>query len=467
MQPFITEDFLLQNDTAKLLFHQHARNMPVIDFHNHLDARAIYDDYCYHDLTEAWLAHDHYKWRAMRANGISEAYITGTADSYEKFKAWADTVSRCIGNPLYHWSHLELKRYFGIDETLSPSNAEAVWKLCKEKLNTPAYSIRNLLQMQHVEVLCTTDDPVFDLPWHRRLKEDGFEIQVLPTFRPERALNLESPDYLSYIEELGQKVDTPLLHLDELINALLKRLDYFVDCGCRASDHSLENQFYLPSSYEEADRIYQKKRSGGAITPEETARYRGFLLTRLGTEYARRGLAMQLHIGALRNNSSRMYRILGSDSGYDSLNDFSYAGPLAALLDKMEQENLLPKTILYYLNPKDADMLSAMAGNFQGNEEGIRGKIQLGSAWWFCDHKNGMNRQMDALADTGLFSSFIGMLTDSRSFLSFSRHEYFRRILCQKVGCLVENGEYPRDLPYLGTMIEDICYYNAKSYFSL
>lgn len=467
MTTFIYDDFLLKNNTAKTLYHQHASHMPIIDFHNHLNPKEIYEDACYDNIAEVWLGGDHYKWRAMRANGVPEELVTGNAAPYDKFMAWADTVQNCIGNPLYHWTHLELKRYFDIDETLSPATAQKIWDTCNEKLKTPQYSIRNLLRMQNVEVLCTTDDPADDLQWHKKLHDSDFEIQVLPSFRPGRALDIEKADFTDYVSILSGLTGGGLLTMESLIDALKQRLTYFESVGCRVTDHSLEGDFYISASYDEVNGIYQKRLQGAELTTTETAKYKGYLLTELGKEYSRRGLVMQFHIGAIRSNSSRMFEKLGADTGFDSQNDFNYAPQLAALLNAMDETNELPKSILYYLNPKDAEMLATMAGNFQGNDSHIRGKIQLGSAWWFCDHKNGMEHQMDTLADVGLISTFVGMLTDSRSFLSFPRHEYFRRILCGKIGALVENGEYPADMEYLGGMIEGICYNNAKSYFNL
>lgn len=467
MRTIIHDDFILKNETARALYHQSAESLPIIDFHNHLNPQEIYEDRCYDNLAEVWLGGDHYKWRAMRANGVPEELITGDGDPYEKILAWADTVQNCIGNPLYHWTHLELKRYFGIDDVLTPETAPAIWEKCNALLKTPEYSIRNLLKMQNVEVLCTTDDPIDDLKWHKKLAEEGFEIQVLPTFRPGRALDIEKDDFADYIAQLGERTDLEIHSLDDVLQALKKCLAYFIEAGCRVTDHSLESDFFLPASLEEADYIYQKRMSGETLSLEETAKYRGFVLTELGREYSRNNLVMQLHIGAIRNNSLRMFQHLGDDTGFDSLNDFNYAPQLSALLNAMDLTEELPKTVLYYLNSKDADMLAAMAGNYQSNTQNIRGKVQLGSAWWFCDHKRGMERQMNALADTGLISTFIGMLTDSRSFLSFPRHEYFRRILCNLIGSWVEDGEYPADMPYLNTLVQNICYTNAKQYFQL
>lgn len=465
MKNFLDEDFLLETETAKKLYHDHAAKVPIIDFHNHLNPKEIYEDKCYDNLAQVWLGGDHYKWRAMRAWGVPEEVVTGEAEDYEKFNAWAETVQNAIGNPLYHWTHLELQRYFGIETPLSPDSAKQIWEETSEKLRTPEYSVRNLLRMQNVEVLCTTDDPADDLEYHKKLKEDGFEIQVLPTFRPEKAIGIEKDSFKEYIEKLAAVSGMELKNAADVMNALIQRLDYFVEAGCRVSDHSLENSFYLTTTEEEVNAIYQKRLAGSELTEEECAKYHGYLLSGLGRAYAKRGMIMQLHIGALRNNSSRLFGKLGPDVGVDGLGDFNYAPQLSALLDSMDRDNELPRTVLYYLNPKDTDMLAVMAGCFQSNSNGIKGKVQLGSAWWFCDHKSGMERQLESLSSVGMISTFIGMLTDSRSFLSFPRHEYFRRILCNVIGRWVENGEYPDDMEYLGKLVEGICGNNAKAYF--
>jgi len=465
MKNFLDKDFLLETETAKKLYHDYAAKVPIIDFHNHLNPKEIYEDKCYDNLAQVWLGADHYKWRAMRAWGVPEEVVTGNAEGYEKFTAWAETVQNAIGNPLYHWTHLELQRYFGIETPLSPNSAKEIWEEANEKLKTPEYSVRNLLRMQNVAVLCTTDDPADTLEYHKKLKEDGFEIQVLPTFRPEKAIGIEKDGYEEYMEKLAKVSGVELNTVSDVMNALVQRLDYFVEAGCRVSDHSLENSFYLPATEEEVNAVYRKRMDGGELTEEEYAKYHGYLLSGLGRAYAKRNLVMQLHIGALRNNSSRLFGNLGPDVGVDGLGDFNYAPQLSALLDSMDKTDELPKTVLYYLNPKDADMLAVMAGCFQSNSNGTKGKVQLGSAWWFCDHKPGMERQMEALSSVGMISTFIGMLTDSRSFLSFPRHEYFRRILCNVIGKWVENGEYPNDMEYLGKLVENICCHNANAYF--
>lgn len=467
MKTIITDDFMLQNETAKKLYHDYAEKLPIIDFHNHLNQKAILDDSSLENIGYAWLGGDHYKWRAMRANGISENLITGDADWHDKFLAYADTVQNCFGNPLYHWTHLELKRYFDIDEILSPESANRIWNVCNEKIVTKEFSVRNLLMMQNVESLCTTDDPIDSLEYHQKLSASDCKTKVLPTFRPEKALGIEKEGFAEYIEKLGDLCGGKIGSAEDVISALKKRLHHFIAHGCRVTDHSLESAFYENTTEKEVNEILRKRLAGKAITETECAKYRGYVLTAIGKEYARHGLVMQLHIGAIRNNSKRMFEKLGVDCGLDSQHDFCYATQLSSLLSAMDETDELPKTVLYYLNPKDTEMLASMAGNFQANEKNIRGKIQLGTAWWFCDHKNGMERQMNALMDVGLISAFIGMLTDSRSFLSFPRHEYFRRILCSLIGKIVENGEYPDDTEFLGKMIENICYYNAKKFFNL
>jgi len=466
MESFMGRDFLLHNEVGKSLFFNTAVGLPIFDFHNHLSAKEIFEDRQYKNLTEIWLGGDHYKWRAMRVFGVSESYITGIdTDPYEKFVHWADTIANAIGNPLYHWTHMELQRYFGITTVLSAKTAKAIWDQCQELLQKQEYSVRNLLRRQNVKALCTTDDPIDDLYYHNRLKEENFAIRVIPTFRPDRAVALEKEDFTDYLTLLGKSAGFTIDSLDTLEEALKKRLSYFREVGCIVSDHSLECNLYESFTLEEVRVIFQRKYEGKIVTASECSKYRGYLLTFLGKEYAKAGVVMQLHIGALRNNSSRMFAKIGADTGFDCMNDFSFAPQISALLNGMDVTGELPKMILYYLNPKDTEMLACMIGNFQDGSS--KGKIQLGAPWWFNDHKRGMENHIEILGEVGMLSTFIGMLTDSRSFLSFPRHEYFRRILCNKIGAWVVNGEYPCDMEQLSKLVTGICYDNAAGYFGL
>ena len=464
MKAFLDEDFLLQNETAKTLYHDYAENMPIIDYHNHLSPKEIYEDKHYGSITELWLGGDHYKWRAMRSNGIPEEKVTGNADAYEKFVAWADTIPQLFGNPLYHWTALELKRYFGISTPLSKESAKDIYEICNERLKRKDFSVRELIVRMNVEELCTTDDPADSLEYHKKLKEEETRFRVRPTFRPEKAMSIGKPGYPEYLKNLSAASGVEIRDYDSLLLALVERLDYFCEVGCRITDHSLEGGIYELASKAEVEEIFQKRLSVGedGLTNTEIVKFKGYLLSDLAKEYHKRGLVMQLHIGALRNNSTRMYRALGSDAGFDSQDDMNYAPQLSALLNEADQEGKLPKTVLYCLNPKDTQMLASMMGNFQDGS--YPGKVQLGPAWWFLDHKSGMEAQMQAMMEYGVFGRFIGMLTDSRSFLSFPRHEYFRRIMCNMIGEAVERGEYPADIPFLGQMIQNICYYNIRDY---
>lgn len=462
MKAFLDEDFLLQNDTAKMLYHNYAEKMPIIDYHNHLSVKEIYEDNTYDSIAQVWLGGDHYKWRAMRSAGVSEKYITGDGRDEEKFNAWAATVPQLFGNPLYHWTALELKRYFGIDAPLCGGNAKEIYDKCNEKLKQRDFSVRNLIVKMKVNELCTTDDPADTLEYHKKLKEEEKRFTVRPTFRPEKAMAIGKDGYKEYLDKLSEVAEVEICDFDSLLLALTKRLDYFCEVGCRITDHSLEGGIYRYSSKEEANAILKKRLSDGELSTEEEIKFKGYLLATLAKEYHKRNLVMQLHIGAMRNNSARMYEALGVDAGFDSQDDFSYARELSALLNEADKESALPKTVLYCLNPKDTQMLASMIGNFQDGS--CPGKLQLGPAWWFLDHKSGMEAQMQALMEYGVFGTFIGMLTDSRSFLSFSRHEYFRRILCNMMGERVEAGEYPFDEAFLGKMVENICYNNIKNY---
>ena len=464
MKKFMDKDFLLETETAKVLYHDHAAKMPICDFHNHLNVQEIYEDKVFNDIGEIWLGGDHYKWRALRTNGIQEEYVTGKEVSFqEKFSKWAETIPYTFGNPLYHWTHLELQRYFGIEEPLSPKTEKEIYEKCNQMLNTKEFSVRNLLRMMNITVLCSTDDPADDLRYHKALKEDGFEIQVLPTFRPDKALGIDKADFAEYIAKLSEVVGYEIYSIETLKKALEERINYFAEVGCRVSDHGLDENLYIKASEEEVDAIFKKALAGEKLTAEEIKKFKGNVLVFLGSHYHKRNWTMQLHIGAVRNNSTRMFEKLGPDAGFDSIDDICYAKELSALLNAMDYNAELPKTILYCLNAKDNEMLASMAGNFQDGS--CKGKVQFGAAWWFLDQKRGMEAQLDVLSQIGLLSAFVGMLTDSRSFLSFPRHEYFRRILCNYIGNLVENGEYPADMEFLGQMVENICYNNAMEYF--
>ena len=463
MKNFMDSDFLLQTDTAKMLYHDAAETMPIFDYHNHLNQKAILEDSQMDNLTQVWLGGDHYKWRAMRAMGVPEELITGNGSDYDKFLAWARTIENSIGNPLYHWTHLELQRYFGITAPLSEATAKQIWDSANEQMRSKEFSVRNLILRQNVKYMCTTDDPADDLEAHKALKNENFGCTVLPTFRPEKAMAIEKPGYADYIAKLSEVSGVDMKNVDDLMKALEKRMDYFISVGCVVTDHSLEGCFYQPATVEDVDRVMKKRLEGEELTAAECGMYKGYVMIALGKMYARKNIVMQLHIGALRNNSSRQLAAIGVDSGFDSMDDIKYASYLSTMLNEMDKENLLPKTVLYSLNPNDNEMLASMAGNFQGG--GIRGKMQFGTAWWFNDHKPGMEAQLTVLSSIGLLSPFIGMLTDSRSFLSFPRHEYFRRILCNVVGNWVENGEYPNHPDFLKEMINNISYNNAYNYF--
>lgn len=469
MKEFMNDDFLLQTDTAKWLYHDVAKFMPVFDFHNHLSAKEIYENENYKNIAEVWLGHDHYKWRAMRSNGIEEKFITGDSSDYDKYLKWAGTMPRLIGSPLYHWNHLEMRRYFGYEKPLSNKTAKEFWDLANEKLESKDFSPRELLVKMNVVDMCTTDDPIDDLKYHRLLADEEKRFKVRPTFRPDKALNINKDDYVEYINKLGEVVGYRISTYDTLLNALRERLDYFEKAGCRISDHSLEGFVYY-SIYNLSDcktsndvnkvldNIMDKKINGREVTVSEEKAYRSQLLIDIAREYQKRGFVMQLHIGAMRNNSTRRHEQIGVDSGFDSVDDISFARELSEMLDTLDRDNNLPKTIIYNLNSKDNCMLATLMGNFQ-NEDAIS-KIQLGAAWWFLDHKRGMENQLQSFAESGVLADFVGMVTDSRSMLSFPRHEYFRRILCNYIGNLVENGEYPEDRESLKTIIEDICYNN-------
>jgi len=465
MKKFIDDYFLLYNETGMELYHDTAKDMPIIDYHNHLVPQEIAEDKTFETISEIWLSGDHYKWRAMRANGISEEYITGDKSDYEKFLAWARTVPMMIGNPLYHWTHLELKRYFGIDRLLNEETAPEIWEEVNQQLNTPEKSARALLKEKNVEFVGTTDDPADSLETHAALQKAGFDVLVSPSFRPDKALQLEKEDFIDWLGKLEQAANISIDRYDDFLAALEKRVTYFDKHGCRSSDHGINVMFYETATWKEVENIFKKRIKGEELTQKEIDQFKTCTLVSLGEMYADKGWVMQLHIGPLRNNNRKMFYKIGPDSGFDSIGDRLLAEPLSYFLDTLEQKGKLPKTVLYSLNPRDYYVLASMAGNFQNDE--IPGKVQFGPAWWFNDQIDGMEYQMRVLANVGLISNFIGMLTDSRSFLSFPRHEYFRRILCNLLGSWVEESKVPKDMELLKQYVKDISYNNAKRYFNL
>lgn len=462
-RPFLGDDFLLENEIAAELYHEHAAPCPIIDYHCHLSPADIASDRRFNDLTEIWLEGDHYKWRAMRAAGVPEHYITGPATAWEKFEKWAETVPATVRNPLFHWTHLELRRYFGIAETLSPRTARDIWEAANAQL--PALTPRAIFRKMNAAVICTTDDPTDDLAHHRAYRADAGPkpVGLFPAFRPDKAVVIQHPDFITYMERLGAAAGISIRSLSDLFAALEQRMDFFEAQGCRVSDHGLDKLPAADFTRQQADAILQKKLSGQDLSPEEAEVFQAAVLHFVCTEYARRGWVQQFHLGALRNNNTRLFRSIGADVGCDSIGDFPQALGLTRFLDRLDREDQLAKTILYNLNPADNAVFAAMAGNF--NDGRTPGKIQWGSAWWFLDQKDGMEQQINTLSNLGLLARFVGMLTDSRSFLSFPRHEYFRRILCNLIGRDVQNGELPADMPLLGALVEDICSHNARRYF--
>jgi len=466
-QEFLSEDFLLQSKTAKTLYHDHAAKMPIYDYHCHLPANQIAADHRFANLTQAWLYGDHYKWRAMRANGVAEKFITGKACDYEKFEKWAQTVPYCLGNPLYHWTHLELKSPFGIkNKLLGPDTARQIYDCASEMLKTPEFSVRNIMRKMNVKLVCTTDDPLDSLEYHRKIRHDRFEIKVHMAFRPDRGMAVEDlPGLNAFIDHLGGICDIEINNYHKYLEALRDRHKYFHDNGCRLSDHGLDTAYAEDYTESEIKKIFEKIICGKDLDPNEQLKFKSAMMVEFALMDYEAGWVQQLHIGALRNNSSRLFKALGPDIGCDSMDDKLIARPLSRFLDRLDANGDLPKTILYNLNPRDNAVMATMIGNFQSGS--TPGKMQYGSAWWFLDQKEGMEEQMRILANMGLLSRFVGMLTDSRSFLSFPRHEYFRRILCNMLGNDVENGLLPNDTALLGKMVEDICFNNAKEYFSM
>ena len=463
MKPFLNKHFLLENKTAEHLYHQYAADLPIIDYHNHLPPDEVAADKIFTSITEVWLKGDHYKWRAMRANGIDEQYITGDADDKDKFLKWAATVPYTMRNPLYHWTHLELQRYFGISDLLNETNGAAIFEKTTAQLQQENFSTQNLLKIKKVEVICTTDDPTDSLEHHQTFQKQSKEMKMLPTFRPDKFLQIEKPAFLDSIEKLRIATNRPINNLRDLVEALQDRIDFFHSLGGRLADHGLSRLHGVPFTDNEVDTIFQK-RLRGSIFPGEAIQFQSALLYYLGRMYHAKGWTMQFHLGAIRNNNERLLTSIGADVGCDSIGDFEQATGLSRFLNRLDKEDKLAKTVLYNLNPRDNEVFATMAGNF--NDGRLAGKIQWGSAWWFLDQKDGMEKQINTLSNMGLLSRFLGMLTDSRSFLLFPRHEYFRRILCNLIGKDIEKGELPNDIKWLVQMVENICYYNAKNYFN-
>ena len=463
---FIHEDFMLTNSYARELYHESAEKMPIIDYHCHLVPKMISEDHRFKDLTEVWLGGDHYKWRAMRGNGVPEEFITGNRSSYEKFEKWAETVPYTMRNPLYHWTHLELARVFGVYDILNPSTARAIYDECTEKLQSPEYSGQSLMKKFNVKVVCTTDDPADSLEYHKQIAEHPFGVKVLPAWRPDKAMVIEKPQqYREYIEKLGAAAGMEILSYEDLLTALRKRHDFFHSMGCRLSDHGLETFYAEDFTPEEIDRIFRDTLKGKMPSHEEVLKFRSAILLDFARLDWEKGWAQQFHVGAIRDNNTRMFDILGPDTGYDAIHDLPVAAAGHKFLNRLAMEGKLAKTILYNLNPKDNEVLATMAYTF--NDGTVPGKIQLGSGWWFLDQEDGMRKQMNALSALGLFSRFVGMLTDSRSFLSYPRHEYFRRILCSVIGEDIEKGKLPKsEMPFIHQMVKDISYNNAARYFN-
>ena len=466
MKPFMDENFLLTNKTAETLYHDYAKDMPIFDYHCHLNPQEIAENKQYRNITEVWLGGDHYKWRALRSNGIDERYITGDAPDKEKFMKWAETMPQCLGNPLFHWTHLELKAYFGINQVLSPATAEEIWEKCNTLLAKDEFRARGLIERSNVKVICTTDDPVDSLEHHIALATDtSFTTKVLPAFRPDKSFNIEKPGFADWVAKLSQVSGTKIKGLESLKTALKQRVEFFHQVGCRVSDHALDPIVFAAGTDVQADAILQKALTGQSLSDNEVALYKTNILLFLGRQYARLGWTLQLHMGTIRNNNSRMLKLLGPDTGFDATADYTIAESLSKFLDALNSTDELPKTILYSLNSRDNEILGTIIGCFQGS--GIPGKMQFGSGWWFNDQKDGMIKQLTTLANLGLLSRFVGMLTDSRSFLSYTRHEYFRRILCNLIGEWVEAGEFPNDITLLGSIVQNICFNNANNYFGI
>ena len=461
---FMGEDFLLQTKTAELLYNEYAKQMPIIDYHCHLSPQQIAEDIKFENLTQAWLYGDHYKWRAMRTSGVDESYCTGGKSDYEKFEKWAATVPYTMRNPLYHWTHLELKRYFGIHEILDPSSAMSIYENASAQIQTDSFSIKNLIRKMNVKVICTTDDPIDSLEYHKTLAESDFEVKIKPAFRPDKAMEVSSAaNFVAYVKKLEAITNLSVSSFEDYLFALQNRHDFFASMGCSVSDHGLEEIYVEDFTGQEIETIFSKVYVGKELNLLEQRKFKSCMLLHFAEWDWEKGWVQQYHLGALRNNNSRMLSKLGPDTGWDSIGDFSQAAALSKFLNKLDSEDKLAKTIIYNLNPADNELMASMIGNF--NDGSVAGKIQFGSGWWFLDQKDGIIKQLNALSNMGLVSRFVGMLTDSRSFLSFPRHEYFRRILCNLFGDEIENGELPNDTKWVGQIIQDICYNNANDYF--
>ena len=468
MKPFLDEDFLLKTDTAKRLYHEHAAKMPIIDYHCHINPADIAGDRRYTDISEVWLGGDHYKWRLIRANGTPESDITGArgADPFRLFQGFAAALPKAAGNPVYHWTYLELKRYFGIERQLCPETAQEIYDACNKKLSEPGMSARGLIEQSNVKLICTTDDPADSLEYHRKIAADkSCKVRVLPSFRPDKAMNIGSAGFAEYITKLSDASGVRIADFASLCEALDRRIEFFDEMGCRTSDHGLFSCVYAePPEPAVLDGIMRSALNGGGVTPLEADRYRTAVLLHAGRRYHERGWVMQIHFGCMRDNNSRMFERLGPDTGFDAMNGRGEPHKLAPLLDALDLESRLPRMILYSLNPAESEIVASVAGCFNA-DAGYAGKVQLGAAWWFNDTKSGMEKHLADYANSALLGNFVGMLTDSRSFLSYTRHEYFRRILCNFLGGLVEDGEYTADFDILGQMVEDICYNNAARFF--
>jgi glucuronate isomerase len=465
MKPFLDNNFILQTKTAEYLYHNHAAKMPIIDYHSHLIPQQIAENKKFENIAQPWLYGDHYKWRAMRTNGVDEKFCTGAATDWEKFEKWAETVPHTLRNPLYHWTHLELKGYFGITDLLNPASAKAIYDKATQMLQLEEFRVQGLLSKMNVELVCTTDDPIDSLEYHIKIATDGCKTKVLPTWRPDKAMAVDDvASYNEYIDKLGKVSGLNIKNFAALLDALRHRHDFFASVGCKLSDHGLE-QFYAEDyTQDEIEAIFMKIRGGVSLSALEILKFKSAMLYEFAILDHSKGWVQQFHVGALRNNNTRLFNKLGADTGFDSIGDWQQAQAMSKFLNKLDMTNQLAKTILYNLNPSDNEVLGTMIGNFQDGS--VAGKIQFGSGWWFLDQKDGMEKQMNTLSSLGLLSRFVGMLTDSRSFMSFPRHEYFRRILCNLLGNDVENGLIPNDMKLLGQMVEDICYNNAKKYFS-